>query len=68
MVARGTANGELGSAAKVAPDDGSTPRGSRLICVYNDNFTDMDTIKRVVMKLKDYGLIGQRGIYYKCCE
>jgi hypothetical protein len=68
MIARGTANGELGSAAKVAPDTGEDTRKPRLICIYNDDFTDMVAVKRIVQKLKEYGLVGQRGIYYKCCK
>jgi len=68
IIAKGTANGELGSAAKVAPDTGDDSRKPRLICVYNDNFTDIVTVKRIATKLKDYGLVRQRGIYYKCCK
>jgi hypothetical protein len=68
MVSRGTANGELGSAAKVAPNPGADSRQPRLICIYNDDFTDMVAVKRIVKKLKDFGLVGQRGIYYKCCK
>lgn len=68
IVSRATANGELGSAAKVAPNPGADSRQPRLICIYNDDFTDMVAVQRIVKKLKDFGLVGQRGIYYKCCK
>lgn len=72
LVAEATANRELGSAAKVAPDDGSG--GDRLICVYTKDFSDLADVKRVVERLKAMGLLRKkglglsdedRGIYYK---
>jgi hypothetical protein len=67
VVSRGTANNELGIAAKVAPDAGDD-RQARLICVYTKDFTDMKDVSRVVHKLKNLGLVETKGrpIYYKC--
>lgn len=67
VVARATANNDLGIAAKVAPDDGDT-RKPRVICVYTKDFTDMKDVSRVVHKLKDLGVVETRGrgIHYKC--
>jgi hypothetical protein len=67
VVARATANNELGIAAKVSPDD-EDDRNSRVICIYTRDFTDMKDVSRVVHKLKDLGVVDSRGkpIYYKC--
>ncbi|TVY39237.1 UPF0696 protein-like protein [Lachnellula occidentalis] len=67
VVARATANNDLGIAAKVAPDNGEDQR-PRLICIYTKDFSDRGDVTRVVQKLKDLGLIETRGskIYYKC--
>jgi len=66
VVARATANNDLGIAAKVAPDGGDDRR-PRLMCIYTKDFTDMKDITRVVRKLKDLGAIESRKvIYYKC--
>ena len=76
-VAKGTAEGELGIAAKVAAaeDEGEVDGGKRrLICVYTKDFEDAEDVKRVLLKLKEMGLLrgedgGEgRGIYYKCGE
>lgn len=67
IVAKSTANNELGRAAKVAPDAGDG-RDVRLICVYTENFADLKDVTRVAAKLKELGVIGNRGIYYKCSE
>ncbi len=69
VVARATANNDLGIAAKVAPDDGQD-RKERLICIYTEDFSDMEDVSRVVRKLKDLGVIDSREkpIYYKCGE
>jgi len=65
-VARATANNELGHAAKVAPNTGEGQR-QRLVCIYTNDFTNMEDVKRVVRKLKDIGLIvANKPIYYKC--
>lgn len=67
-VAGATGKGNLGSGAKVATGDGSGARRARLICVYTDDFDDREDVKRVLVKLRDLGLVGRgdRPIYYKC--
>ncbi|KAF4630211.1 hypothetical protein G7Y89_g7931 [Cudoniella acicularis] len=67
VVARATANNELGIAAKVAPDDGND-RHHRLICIYTKDFSDLEDVIRVLKKLKNLGLFDAREkpIYYKC--
>lgn len=67
VVARGTANNELGIASKVAADTGEE-RKQRLICVYTKDFSDLKDVARVANKLREYGLVDARGkaIYYKC--
>ena len=73
-VARGTAENKLGVAAKVAVNAGEDGNGrERLICVYTKDFGDRADIKRVLMKLKELGLLrraddGEKLIYYKCGE
>lgn len=58
--------GELGNTAKVATDDGS--QQARLICVYTEDFSDKEDVKRVLMTLVEKGLVDEesRPIYYKC--
>ncbi|KAF8866327.1 DUF1917-domain-containing protein [Acephala macrosclerotiorum] len=65
VVARATANNELGIAAKVAPDDGQNKM--RLICVYTKDFTDMADVSRVVHRMRELGLV-ENQIWYKCGE
>ena len=68
-VAGGTAEGKLGCGAKVAPDEGKGDRVGRLVCVYTQDFSDRDDVKRVLLQLVDMGLVQRRGgmvIYYKC--
>jgi len=68
VIARYTANNELGVCAKVAPaPENGEDRKPRLICVYTKDFTEVKDVSRVVQKLKDLGLIDMRGrgIYYK---
>lgn len=73
-VARGTAENELGVAAKVAVNAGEDgDEKGRLICVYTKDFGDKADIKRVLKKLKELGLLrraddAERLIYYKCSE
>ncbi|KAF7545655.1 hypothetical protein G7Z17_g9004 [Cylindrodendrum hubeiense] len=68
IVAKATANNELGIAAKVLPrppfDD---PRKDRLICVYTSDFKDRADVTRVLQKLRELKLVEARGrpIYYK---
>ncbi|KAI9643217.1 hypothetical protein NHQ30_007833 [Ciborinia camelliae] len=69
-IAKSTSTNSLGTAAKVAPDDGSgLPQKSRLICVYTENFSDKMDVYRVLKAIKELGLVDktQKGaIYYKC--
>ena len=75
QIAKGTAEAELGVAAKVAAagEEEETDGGRRrLICVYTKDFGDREDVKRVLVGLKRMGLLrgedgGEgRGIYYKC--
>ena len=68
VVAKATANNELGIAAKVALDDGSDRRKERLMCIYTKDFSDLEDVRRVITKMRDLGLVETRGrgIYYKC--
>ncbi|KAF4955781.1 hypothetical protein FSARC_11761 [Fusarium sarcochroum] len=68
IIAKATANNELGIAAKVAPrpvDEDS--RKDRLICVYTSDFADKADVGRVLQKLRELRLVEIRGrpIYYK---
>ena len=72
-VVRGTVEGELGCAAKVAADKGKGESAARLICIYTEDFDDEVDVKRCLQALVDRGLVGSkgaieetRGIYYKC--
>jgi hypothetical protein len=68
IVARATANNELGIAAKVAPKNEGEPNRVRLICIYTKDFRDKNDIGRVLKRLKELGLVKMSGrqIYYKC--
>ncbi|KAG5920718.1 hypothetical protein E4U42_006093 [Claviceps africana] len=68
LVARATANNELGIAAKVAPRP--EPNGStrdRLICIYTSDFMDKADVARVLQRMRELKIAGssQRNIYYK---
>lgn len=68
IVAKATANNELGIAAKVAPKpEDEDSRKDRLICVYTTDFRDKVDIGRVLRKLRELRLVEARGrpIYYK---
>lgn len=69
VVARATADNELGIAAKVAvcPGIDEDRRRDRLICVYTADFRDTADVARVVRKLRALGLVETKGpsIYYK---
>jgi hypothetical protein len=71
-VARATAAGELGVAAKVSPKVLYEAGGgsARLICVYTRNFTDKGDVARVLGRMKELQLLPRSGkpIYYKCGE
>ena len=69
-VAKGTAEDELGVAAKVAAAGGDEGR-ERLICVYTRDFEEKVDVARVLKGLKVMGLLrngdgNERVIYYKC--
>ncbi|KAL7803818.1 DUF1917 domain-containing protein [Trichoderma aethiopicum] len=68
IVAKATANNELGIAAKVAPRSPlEDPRKDRLLCVYTADFADKADVGRVLQKLRELKLVEARGrpIYYK---
>ncbi|KAI1848334.1 hypothetical protein JX266_005640 [Neoarthrinium moseri] len=67
IVAKATANNELGIAAKVATRSELDPRTERLICVYTTDFIDRSDVERVARKLKQLGLVKAYGkpLYYK---
>lgn len=54
-VARATANGELGIAAKICPRE--EPDRHRLVCVYTQDFNDKDDVARVLKRLQELGLV-----------
>jgi hypothetical protein len=68
LVAEATAEGKLGSTSKVgtwSPDDAI--KGCTLICVYTNDFSDLDDVKRVMRALIDLGIAKRESkIYYKC--
>lgn len=68
LIAEGVTENRLGTAAKVATDDGSPDAATRLTCVYTKDFTDTDDVLRVLEELVKMGLVEEhsRGIYYKC--
>lgn len=68
-VAKAVANNELGTAAKIATNDGDTKKG-RLICVYTKHFGEVEDIARVAKRMQELGLIakvqqGRAMIHYK---
>ncbi|KAI1349255.1 hypothetical protein F5Y01DRAFT_189880 [Xylaria sp. FL0043] len=65
IVAKATANNELGIAAKVATKANADRRTERLICVYTDDFSNKEKVTRVASKLKQLGLVRGRPLYYK---
>ncbi|KAI1264548.1 DUF1917-domain-containing protein [Xylariaceae sp. FL1019] len=65
IIAKATANNELGIAAKVAPKP-IVPKGNeRLICVYTADFSNRDDVIRVAERLKALGLTARKPLYYK---
>ncbi|KAJ2896295.1 hypothetical protein MKZ38_005697 [Zalerion maritima] len=69
-VATLTVKGELGIAAKVEPKPGPNCPGhvakkERLVCVYTYDFRDWHDLKRVLNKLRQAGLAGDKQVYYK---
>jgi hypothetical protein len=68
IVAKSTADNELGIAAKVAPrNETEDTRKDRLICVYTEDFSNKADVGRVLQKLRELKLVDARGrpIYYK---
>ncbi|KAI2602956.1 DUF1917-domain-containing protein [Hypoxylon fragiforme] len=67
IIAKATANNELGIGSKVAARSIGDRRTDRLICVYTADFTDTKDVRRVAKKLKQLGLIQTKGrpLYYK---
>ena len=67
-VVTATSEGMLGCSAKVATDDGSGK--PRLICIYTEDFSNKEDVKRVLRQLEELRLVksGQeeQGIFYKC--
>ncbi|KAI9676875.1 MAG: hypothetical protein M1817_006714 [Caeruleum heppii] len=65
-ICHATVANELGIAAKIATDAGGGNDSARLIGVYTYDFDDMDDVRRVVLKLEEFGFLQEgRGIYYK---
>lgn len=70
-IATATREGRLGCSAKVATDTGNAAKPERLICVYTEDFSDVDDVKRVLLEVKEMGFVGKgdgprNTIYYKC--
>ena len=69
-VVTATVDGKLGSAAKVATGDEDDGKSERLICVYTEDFSNIQDVKRVLKELKRLKLVSGaadgRSIYYKC--
>lgn len=65
-MATATSEGRLGSTSKSAVYDPDKPE--TLICVYNDDFSDSDEVRRVLKELVNLNLChaGGKPIYYKC--
>lgn len=63
QVVEATIQGDLGHAAKVASNDGSGESRSRLICVYNEDWEDKMSVKKVVGHLHRLGLVNREGMY-----
>jgi hypothetical protein len=65
VIAKATANNELGIGAKVATKLNVDQRTERLICVYTADFSDTKDVTRVAQKLKQLGLVKAKPLYYK---
>lgn len=68
LVAKATANNELGIAAKVAPRSPfEDQRKDRIICVYTADFNDKADVGRVLQRLRELRLVETKGrlVYYK---
>lgn len=71
-VAIGTAEGQLGIAARVSTADVEMDNGGDvtwLVCVYTKDFMDKEDVKKVIVKLVELGLVSRRRpVSYKCGE
>ncbi|TGJ84003.1 hypothetical protein E0Z10_g4784 [Xylaria hypoxylon] len=65
IIAKATANNELGIAAKVATKPNIDQRTERLICVYTADFSDKGDVTRVAERLRQLGLVKDKPLYYK---
>lgn len=68
LVARATANNELGIAAKVAPrSELDDARKDRLICIYTSDFMDKADVGRVLQRMRELKVAdsSRQTIYYK---
>lgn len=68
VVARATANNELGVAAKVAPrSELDDPKRDRPICIYTSDFSDKADVGRVLQRMRELRIAdsSRRNIYYK---
>ncbi|OLN94284.1 UPF0696 protein [Colletotrichum chlorophyti] len=70
IIAKATANNELGIAAKVArwnPERDPTGREDRIVCVYTADFSDTGDVARVLRRLRELRVVEAKGrpIYYK---
>ena len=72
LIVSATVGDKLGHAAKVASNDGSGDTKPRLICIYNQDWEDTVTVKKILTTLNDMKLAKsegpygrERGIYYK---
>lgn len=69
-VAEATWDGSLGNtSAKVAPKDDSDTKPERLICIYVQDFTDVEDVKNVLDNMRNLGLVqdgsSAKVIYFK---
>lgn len=68
VVARATANNELGVAAKVAPrSELDDSKRDRPICIYTSDFSDKADVGRVLQRMRELRIAdsSRRNIYYK---
>lgn len=68
VVAKATSEGKLGPTSKVATYESFNDKDETLICVYTDDFADVEDVRRVLDQLVDLDLCRRDGkpIYYKC--
>lgn len=59
-----TPEGSLGIGAKITAEQARSPGGPHMICVYTDDWRDLEDVARVGLRLVSLGLVPQ-AIYYK---